>query len=352
MNLERVANALHHRLLALLIGVYALASTVPGPGLWMRSARIGGPGGFNLEHGSLTSLLLSLLLFQAGIGVRADRLAGLARHPRLLGVGLLANLFLPVAFILATATTLRLWHNPREVQEILVGLALIASMPIAGSSTAWAQNADADLALSVGLVVLSTCVSPISTPLVLHAVGWAAAGNYATTLHHLAAGDMGGFLAVHVLAPSLVGIATRRAIGERRAERLRPALKLASTLVLLLLCYANAAVALPDVLRHPDWDLLAVMGLIVASMCSVGFAGGRLLGRIAGADPAQTKSLMFGLGMSNNGTGLVIAAGALSHMPAVMLPMLFYNLIQHVVASIVDRSDWIDPPTTGAQHAS
>jgi hypothetical protein len=31
---------------------------------------------------------------------------------------------------------MQLWHNPREVQEILIGLALIASMPVAGSSTA------------------------------------------------------------------------------------------------------------------------------------------------------------------------------------------------------------------------
>jgi hypothetical protein len=41
--------------------------------------------------------------------------------------------------------------------------------------------------------------------------------------------------------------------------------------------------------------------------------------------------------MSNNGTGLVIAAGALAHIPAVMLPIIFYNLVQHVIAAGVDR---------------
>lgn len=317
---------------------------IPAPGLWMRSAQTGGLGGFGLDHVSLTSVLLSLLLFHAGLGVRSDRLARLVREPGLLGVGLLANLVLPVAFILGTAATMRLWHNPREVQEILVGLALIASMPIAGSSTAWAQNSEADLALSVGLVVLSTCASPISTPLVLHAAGWAAAGSYAETLHLLAAGHMGGFLAVHVLAPSLLGIAVRRGLGEGRAERLRPSLKVASTLILLVLCYANAAVVLPETFRNPDWDFLIVMAIIVALMCCVGFAAGIVVGRTCGADRAQTKALMFGLGMTNNGTGLVVAASALSHMPAVMLPVLFYNLIQHVVASVVDRWDRTDLP--------
>ncbi len=52
------------------------------------------------------------------------------------------------------------WHNPDEVQNILVGLALVASMPIAGSSTAWSQNADGDMALSLGLVLGSTLLSP------------------------------------------------------------------------------------------------------------------------------------------------------------------------------------------------
>src|SRR5262249_32296221 len=112
----------------------------------------------------------------------------------LLLIGVVANLVLPVAFILGAVTTMRVWHNPREVQEILLGLALIASLPVAGSSTAWAQGADGDLALSVGLVLFSTCLSPLTTPLVLHAVGWMAVGAYADALHGLAGGEVGSFL--------------------------------------------------------------------------------------------------------------------------------------------------------------
>jgi BASS family bile acid:Na+ symporter len=44
---------------------------------------------------------------------------------------------------------------------------------------------------------------------------------------------------------------------------------------------------------------------------------------------------MFGLGMNNNGTGLVLAAGALSAYPRVLLPIIFYNLVQHLVAGAV-----------------
>ena len=45
---------------------------------------------------------------------------------------------------------------------------------------------------------------------------------------------------------------------------------------------------------------------------------------------------MFGLGMNNNGTGLVLASMALADHPRVLLPIIFYNLVQHLVAGCVD----------------
>jgi len=333
----QLAEFIHRSLLWLLVASYILAAVIPGPGLWLRSVDLARLVSTGLPRISLPSIMLGFLLFNAGLGVRSDRVWGLARKPALLMIGVVANLVLPVAFIFIAVTTMHLWHNPQEVQEILVGLALIASLPVAGSSTAWAQDADGDLTLSVGLVLFSTCLSPITTPLVLHAVGWMADGTYAETLHGLAVGEVGGFLGMYVLIPSLVGMAIRGAVGGERIARCRSHLKLASSSVLLILCYANASVALPQTIRNPDWDYLAVMLVIVTAMCVLGFGAGGLIGRLTHADRAQKASLMFGLGMTNNGTGLVIAAGALQHMPMVMLPIIFYNLIQHVVAAFVGR---------------
>ena len=151
------------------------------------------------------------------------------------------------------------WHNPDEVQNILVGLALVASMPIAGSSTAWSQNADGDLALSLGLVLGSTLLSPLTTPLALHAVGFMARGDYAADLHELAAGGAGAFLAVGVILPSLLGIAIRQAAGESRVAAAKPALKLVNIVVLLFLNYSNASASLPQAIARPDPDFLAAI---------------------------------------------------------------------------------------------
>jgi hypothetical protein len=44
---------------------------------------------------------------------------------------------------------------------------------------------------------------------------------------------------------------------------------------------------------------------------------------------------MFGLGLNNNGTGLVLASLALADHPKVMIPVILYNLVQHVFAGYV-----------------
>jgi BASS family bile acid:Na+ symporter len=334
----RAAEFAHHYFLWLLVAAYAVAAAAPAAGLWVRQVSVGEVGVFGQRSGvTLPSGMLALLLFNAGLGVRPDRLRRLARNPLVLAAGLLANLAVPLLFILGMSQTLQVWHNPAEVQCILVGLALIASMPVAGSSTAWSQNANGDLVLSLGLVVLSTCLSPLTTPAVLHAAGWVASGEYADALRALSAGGTTLFLLAFVMLPSLAGIGTRVVVGEAPLVWARPVLKLTNSANLLVLCYSNAAAALPGVVANPDWDFLAVMLVIVLGLCGLGFASGWAVARGLRADGGQQTSLMFGLGMTNNGTGLVLAGAALGHLPGVMLPVIFYNLVQHVVAAAADR---------------
>jgi BASS family bile acid:Na+ symporter len=336
--LARTAHFLHHRLLRLLVAAYALAGVAPAAGLWLRSACLGSADVMGCTvTASLPSLLLSVLLFNAGLGVEPGRLRDLFRSSSVLLAGLVANLVVPLLFIGGVSVTLALWHNPTEVQYILVGLALIASMPVAGSSTAWSQNTNGDLALSLGLVVGSTLLSPLTTPAVLHAVGWVAEGTFADCLRQLAAGGTSAFLVTFVMVPSLAGIVARCVLGGGPVKRAKSGLKVVNSVVLLTLCYANAAVALPKTFANPDWDFLGVMLLIVSGLCVLGFAAGLGLSTWFGADAGRRASLMFGLGMTNNGTGLVLATTALAHIPEVMLPVIFYNLVQHVVAAMFQR---------------
>ena len=346
--IQAIAHFVHQRFLWFLAGSYVIAGLAPDLGLRIKNLTFADVTLLGEQTTiTLPTVLLGFLLFNAGLGTQTAGLRHLARHSAgrrhlarhwaVLFVGLLANLLVPVAFILAVTGGMRLWHNPDEVQNILVGLALVASMPIAGSSTAWAQNANGDLALSLGLVLISTCLSPWTTPLALHAVGFMTTGDYSEDLHELASSGTGAFLFLCVLFPSIVGLGLRRFVSDARMNSVKPSLKLVNFVALLTLNYSNASVSLPQTIRDPDWDFLAVTLSIVTALCVFAFASGWAISRLLKVEKPETASLMFGLGMNNNGTGLVLASMALADHPRVLLPIIFYNLVQHLGAGIVDR---------------
>lgn len=323
------AHWLHANFLWILLLSYALAAVVPQAGLALRSLHLG--------PSSLPSLLLATLLFNAGIGFRFTGITGLSRLWRPLILGTIGNVFFPLILLVIVRSLLGGWHNGDEVQNILVGLALVASMPIAGSSTAWSQNAAGDVPLSLCMVLASTALSPAATPALLHFVGLLTTGDYSEDLHELARNGTSGFLLFYVLAPSLLGIIVARVAGNDHIAAPRPFLRIVNSLVLLTLCYSNAAVSLPEVIAMPDWDFLVLLLLITTGFCLCLFFSGLLLSKALKLPKAQRISLTFGLGMSNNGTGLVIAAAALPDHPLVLLPMLFYNLVQHLIAGYIDH---------------
>ena len=341
-----LGHVIHRYFIWVIVASYAVAAVWPGFGLWIRDMDVSRylvpRSGVHLF---LPPIMLAVLLFNAGLGVRLEELSSTLAKVELRGLlhrsfmvwgGLLANFAVPLAFILAVSYLMEFWYSTRELQQILVGLALVASMPIAGASTAYAQNANGNLALSLGLVLLTTVLSPLTTPLTLHAAGFMTTGDYSEDLHRLASSDVASFLAGWVLLPSLLGIAANQFIGEGCIALVTPYLKLTNCLVLVLLNYSNAALTLPKVALHPDPYFILVILLIVTALCTAGFISGFLLARFARADRQEMASLMFGLGMNNNGTGLVLASMELPRHPTIMLPVIAYSLVQYLLASSVD----------------
>lgn len=329
----RTNGILHHHFLWLLAGSYLLAAVCPWPGVAIRHTAVLDAGGGGVI--SLPLVLLAFLLFNAGLAADATDLAGVVRRPLALLAGVAATVAVPLAVVTGLAAVLGWWHDPNEARCVVAGLGIVAAMPVAGSSAAWSQQAGGSAALSLGLVIASTLLSPLTTPLALAAVGPLPSGDGAPTAP-FGAGTI-TFLVVGVVIPSVAGMLTRLLVGKAGVARSQPRLKPAGTLVLLVLCYANATASLPSMIAHPDWDYLALVVGAAGVLCGSGFAAGWAVARLVGAGGSQERSLVFGLGMTNNGTGLVLAGAALSGVPAAILPVLTYNLIQHLVAGAVSR---------------
>jgi BASS family bile acid:Na+ symporter len=333
--LSRIGNLGQKHLLPLVLAAYTAAAVWPTPGLEAKQFVVTQVGARTV---TVPMAFLAVLLFNASIGASATELGAVARRPATLLAGVAVNVLIPITFLFAVRTWLLAWPNAEEANCLLLGLTVVASMPVAGSSTAWSQNTGGNVALSLGLVLVSTFLSPVTAPLFMAGVRGITSDSFASALGH----ETGYFLVTVVVAPSALGVAMRRWIGDVAATRLKPTLKLLNVVVLLFLCYCNATVALPQVVAAPDWDYLVLVAVAVFGLCVTAFLSGWALAKVLRASEPDRRSLMFGLGMNNNGTGLVLAASAFGSLPWAVVPVLSYNLVQHIVAGGLAR--WMERP--------
>ena len=172
------------------------------------------------------------------------------------------------------------------------------------------------MALSVGLVVSSTLLSPLTTPIAILLLTFLAIGDSAEHRRQLAAHGTQVFLMVCVVVPAVLGGLIGWSVGEKWLDSGKPHLKLLNQLFLLTLIYSNAATSLPAAIAYPDPDFLLTTLVIAVGLCVLAFGVGWVLAALLRVDARQRASLISGLGMNNNGTGLVLASVRTGESPA------------------------------------
>ncbi|MFC1418020.1 bile acid:sodium symporter family protein [Streptacidiphilus cavernicola] len=326
---------------------YTLAAVLPGPGESLRAVPLGrfGGVGFPLQAG-----LLALVVFNAGLTARSELLPTLLRRPGPLLLGIAVNALLPALLLAAGSVAAQGWHSQREAQSLLVGLALIGAMPVAAGATVYAQGGEGNATLTLGLVVGSTLLSPLTIPFGLHLGGFLTTGDYAADLHESARTAGSLFTTLTVVLPCALGLLTGRLVALLGLELtpVLPAVRLFNLIVVITLSYTNACGALEPVVRRPDPDFLLLVVLAAAAMCGVSFLTGWVVaGRLRFGRP-DAIALTYASGMNNSSAGAVLAATRIPDHPLVLLPILAYSMLQKVLAGSVHRllppPDLPDPP--------
>lgn len=330
--LPSLSHLLHRYFIGFLLGSYILAGFFPRFGEWLRSISLGHVSGLGeMTSLSVTMVLLGILLLNASLSL--EKIQDLIRSPQLLLAGLVANVGLPVVVLYFASLIMSFTSAPEHVQSIIVALALLSTVPVAGASTAYTQNTDGDVPLAVGLVLFSILFSPWLMPISLHFINVVAIGDYTPALAQLKGGAPTLVLLLSVLLPSVLGLGLRPLLGAHRIKSAKPTLKLTNSICLLLLNYTNASIALPQVFASPEWGFLIIALTFAILLCSVDFLAGWWLGRLLKAKTSQCYALMFGVGMNNNGTALVLASLAFVNQPKILIPIILYNLVQNLIAS-------------------
>src|SRR5262249_33571633 len=101
---SRLSHFVHKNLLWLVLSSYAVAAVWPRPGESIRDVSFGTIAILGeTTNVSLPTLMLTLLLFNAGLGVQTARLRNLTASPGSLVAGIAGNLVVPVAFVIVVS---------------------------------------------------------------------------------------------------------------------------------------------------------------------------------------------------------------------------------------------------------
>lgn len=320
--LVAVARRLDAVFLILLLAVYVLAAVLPAP-----------PAVISPVSGVRTSqLVLAVLLFVAGLrmAVPTDR-ADLVRSGTLIGAGVIGRL-LPLTGVLAGLAVLSAGGASAPAIDIAVGLALVAAMPTANTSTAWTRRSSGDLAVCVGVVVGTTMLSPLvisaAMAVIDDSTGQSSAGG--VTFRAVALG-----VVAWVVLPIVLGIGAGRAGGLSSGKPLSGLGSSSTLAALLLLNYINASQSLPSVLERGGAATLAWAACGAVALVPLCYGVGAATARLRGAPPAQAVALAYAVGMSNTGLAGTLAAAAFPGRPATLYPIVVCTLLQHIVAALV-----------------
>lgn len=347
--LRHLAGVLQRQLLWIMIGAYLLAGLMPGPGEMLRAvplARVGTTA-FPFQAG-----LLAVVVFNAGLTARAEQLPQLLRRPGPLALGVAINALLPTVLLALASVGAEGWHSPREAQSLLAGLALVGAMPVAAGATVFAQGSEGSATLSLGLVLGSTLLSPLTIPFSLRLGALLTAGSYATELNAAARSAGGVFAVLVVVLPCLLGLLTGRLL-HRYGDLLTPVLplvRLINLVSVVTLSYTNACGALQQVISKPDPDFLLLVVLAAALMCTLSFFFGWVIAGRLNCARADAVAVTYASGMNNSSAGAVLAATRMPDHPAVLLPILAYSLLQKILAGSVNRvlpTDRVAEPESG-----
>lgn len=254
------------------------------------------------------ALCLGIIMFGMGLTLEFSDFVSAIRNYRAvtLGVVLQYTVMPFLAVVLSSAMGLP--------QEALIGMIVVGACPGGTASNVIAHLARANVALSVTMTLVSTCLAPILTPLIIYLIL-----NQQIEIPFL---PMVKSVFWIVIFPLVDGLVLRRIL-RRRLDAVIHLFPSVSIIVIALL------VACIIGLNH---DTLATFPMLVFAAVALHNLGGLLAGygagKIFGFSHRDSLTLAIEVGMQNSGLGVALASRYFS--TACALPGALFSLWHNI----------------------
>jgi BASS family bile acid:Na+ symporter len=207
--------------------------------------------------------------------------------------------------------------------QLAAGTILDGSTPAGVSSNLFTFLAHGAVALAVSLTFVHTVLSPLLTP----AFTTAFAGKYVSVDFFTLMKQM----LEMVLVPVGLGLAARYALGPRRLKIVRPFLPMVSALLLYGVALGLVAEAAPAISKNLDW--VPIIGATTSVLTLINLAVAYVLSKALRLNEANSRAIMFDVGVYNSGLGAVLAS--INFGPFAALPALMNSVLNMIIGSLI-----------------
>ena len=261
-----------------------------------------------------TSVFLGVAMFGMGLTIHMGDFQVVFSRPKEVIIGCVAQYtVMPlVAWILAVV-----FHLP---QDLAIGVILVGCCPGGTASNVITYIAGGDVALSVGMTIVSTLAAPLMTPLLVYGLAgaWVEVSFWAMVLSVVKV----------ILIPVLLGILLRSLFGKQiqKISDILPLISVVSIVMIISGIVANNA------------EKIVSCGVLVLGVVMlhnlIGMGIGLLAAKLLKVEYSRTTAIAIEVGMQNSGLAVSLATANFAANPLATLPGAIFSVWHNISGSI------------------
>lgn len=261
-----------------------------------------------------TSVFLGVAMFGMGLTIKMGDFQVVFSHPKEVVIGAVAQYtVMPlVAWALAVG-----FHLPKD---IALGVILVGCCPGGTASNVITYIAGGDVALSVGMTIISTLAAPLMTPFLVYTLAgaWVQVSFWAMVLSVVKV----------ILIPVLLGILLRTLFG-KQIQRVSEVLPLISVVSIVMIICGIVAV---------NAEKIVSCGALVLGVVALHNLFGMGLGlgaaKIFKVEYSKATAIAIEVGMQNSGLAVSLATANFAANPLATLPGAIFSVWHNISGSV------------------
>ena len=261
-----------------------------------------------------TSMFLGIAMFGMGLTIKMGDFQVVFSRPKEILIGCLAQYTVMPFLAWILAVVLRL------PEDLALGVILVGCCPGGTASNVITYIAGGDVALSVGMTIVSTLVAPLATPSLVYVLAgaWVEVSFIAMVLSVVKV----------ILVPVLLGILIRSILG-KQIQKISELLPLISVVSIVMIISGIVAVNADKII---SCGMLVLGVVILHNLCGMGI--GLAAAKLLKVPYDKVTAIAIEVGMQNSGLAVSLATVNFAANPLAILPGAIFSVWHNMSGSV------------------